>query len=487
MQETTNTKHPSIKKNLVLSTAYQILSVLTPFITAPYVSRVLGADGIGVFSYTNSVQMYFSLFAALGIASYGNREIARKRDNTEERSKVFWEIQILKFFTSGICLLGWGAFVYYSKQYRIVYLVLSINLLTTMFDITWFYTGLEQFVYTVVRNTIVRLLEVILLFILIKDKDDLVLYIALMSAGAFLGALSMWISLPKFLVKVKLRNLKFRNHLKETIIYFIPTIATSIYTVLDKTLIGVITKSESENGYYEQANKVLGIVKALVYGSLNAVLGSRISYLFAEKKYEEIKQRIELSMNFILFMGFGCCFGIIGIASNFVPIFFGAGYEPVVFLLQVLSPTVLIIGISNCLGSQYYTPAGYRGKSSLFIIIGSVVNIICNVILIPRLQSVGAAIGTLIAESLIALLYLRFCNGYFIISQFIRCGWKKIVSAIFMLIVVLFIGKIELNPFVLIIMQILIGVIVYCACLIFIKDVFVHKFILKRLKSRFRY
>lgn len=484
MQETSNTNQPSIKKNFALSTAYQILAVLTPFITAPYVSRVLGANGIGIYSYTNSIQMYFSLFAALGIASYGNREIARKRDSAEERSKAFWEIQILKFFTSFICLLGWGVFIYFNEQYRIVYLVLTMSLFSIMFDISWFYTGLEQFVHIVARNTIVRLLELVLLFVLIRDKDDLVLYIALMSTGTLLGSLSMWISLPKFLVRVDAKAFKFKHHLKETIVYFVPTIASSIYTVLDKTLIGVITHNENENGYYEQANKILGIVKALVYGSLNSVLGSRIAYLFEEKKHEEIKQRIELSMNFIFFMGFGCCFGIIGIASNFVPLFFGAGYKPVIFLLQLLSPVVLIIGISNCLGSQYYTPAGLRGKSSIFIVIGSVVNIICNLILIPKLQSVGAAIGTLIAESLIAILYLIFCDGYFTIRQFVKCGWKKLLSAIVMLLVVLFVGRMELNPLLLIIIQIFAGAAVYCICLILLKDSFTHDFLFKRIKSK---
>ncbi len=486
MQESDNNKtvQPSIKKNLIINTLYQILSVLTPFITAPYAARVLGADALGAYSYTNSYQMYFSLFAALGIASYGNREIARKRDDCVERSKAFWEIQIIKFCASLISLLGWGLFILLNNSYKNIYIVLTMSIVATMFDITWFYTGLEQFKYTVIRNTVVRLLEVVLLFVLVKTKDDLIIYIALMSSATLLGAISMWFSLPKFLVKVSVKDFTYRHHLKETIIYFIPTIATSLYTVLDKTLIGVITHNESQNGYYEEANKVLGIVKALVYTSLNSVLGSRISYLFEEGKIEEIKQRIEISMNFIFFMGLGCCFGIIAVAKLFVPLFFGPGFDSVIFLLQLLSPVVLIIGISNCLGSQYYTPAGYRGKSSIYIIIGSVVNIVCNLLLIPKLESIGAVIGTLIAESVITILYIFNCNRYFTISQFIKCSWKKMIAAIFMIFVINLISHIDVNAFLLLAVEIIAGIIVYCVILLLLNDFFVKEIILKRIIAR---
>ena len=487
MQISQNKKtfQPSIKKNLIINTLYQILSVLTPFITAPYAARVLGADALGAYSFTNSFQIYFSLFAALGIASYGNREIARKRDDCVERSKTFWEIQIIKFCASLISLIGWGGFILLNTSYRNIYIVLTMSIMATMFDITWFYTGLEQFKYTVIRNTIVRLLEVVLLFILVKTKDDLIIYIALMSSATLLGAISMWFSLPKFLVKVSVKDFTYKHHLKETVIYFIPTIATSLYTVLDKTLIGVITHNESQNGYYEEANKVLGIVKTLVYTSLNSVLGSRISYLFEEEKYEEIKQRIEISMHFIFFMGLGCCFGIIAVAKLFVPLFFGPGFEPVVFLLQLLSPVVLIIGISNCLGSQYYTPAGYRGRSSIYIIIGSIVNIILNIILIPKLESIGAAIGTIIAETIITILYIFNCNKYFTISQLIKCSWKKIIAAISMFCVINIISYIHINAFLLLIIEIIIGILVYCVMLLLLNDFFIKEIILKKIITKY--
>lgn len=471
----------SVKVNFILSSLYQVFSIITPLITAPYVSRILGAYGIGVFSYTSSIQMYFSIFAALGITGYGVREIACRRNNIYEYSIVFWEIQILKFCTSFICLIIWGIFVYLNKQYTIIYIILTMNLLSVMLDISWFYYGLEQFKYIVLRNTIIRILEVILIFVLIQNSRDLNLYICLMSVGTLLGAVSLWFTLPKFLMKVNLNPLRVFSHLKGCFIYFIPTIATSLYTICDKILIGVITDNQNQNGYYEQANKVIGILKAIVFSSINLVLESRNSFLFTEKKYDEVKRYISLSINYILFMGFGCCFGILGVASNFVPLFFGDGYEPVIPLLKLLSPVILIIGISNCLGSQYYSPAGMRSKSSVYIVIGAVVNVVCNIILIPFFESIGAVIGTIISELLITILYLVFCDDFLTIKQLLSYSWKKLLAGLFMFFIIIIFENTNYNPVLTLIIQIITGSIIYVFLLFIMNDMLVKDIIFRKL------
>ena len=203
-----------------------------------------------------------------------------------------------------------------------------------------------------------------------------------MALVALLGNVAMWFYLPGFIGRVSWRTLKVRQHCKETLIYFIPTIAASVYTVLDKTLIGLITTDTSENGYYEQATKITNMAKSVTFASLNTLLGSRISLLFAEGRIEEVKSRINFSIDYILFTGVGIWLGIVGVAPRFVPVFFGEGYEPVISLLYCLSPIILIIGVSNCLGAQYYNPAGLRALSAKFIIVGSVINLLLNLILI---------------------------------------------------------------------------------------------------------
>lgn len=166
---------PSVKKNIILSTAYQILTLLTPFITAPYVSRVLEPDGIGIYSFTNSILAYFTLLAGLGTATYGAREIARVRDNQAKLSKTFWEIELMTVLTSSVAILLWIGVIVFSSKYNLIYLILTISLFGTMLDISWFFSGLEQFSYIVVRNTIVKIACIALLFIFINSKDDLYL------------------------------------------------------------------------------------------------------------------------------------------------------------------------------------------------------------------------------------------------------------------------------------------------------------------------
>ena len=276
-------KNPSIKKNIIISTLYQILSIITPLITAPYVSRVIGPNGIGAYSYTSSVQLYFSLFAALGTAEYGLREISRARMDVYKRSKLFWEIELISAINSAVMLILWLIFISVQNQYHVMYLILTLNLLNTLCDISWFYDGLEQFQYTVTKNAIVKVAGVILILLFVKGPQDTNLYVLIMTATTFLGTLSMWLSLKKFLVKTKINVSNLKIHFRETLIYFIPTIATSIYTSMDKTLIGVITHSNDENAYYEQATKIINLIKAVTFTAVNSVLGARISFLFVQK------------------------------------------------------------------------------------------------------------------------------------------------------------------------------------------------------------
>ena len=301
----TEDQKPSIKRNYIYSTLYQLFSVLTPFITAPYISRVLGAKGVGIHSFTTSNQSYFLLVAVLGTMSYGTREISMNRDDPYRRSKLFWEIELMTVATSAVALSGWIILIMISEVYRQYYLVLTIGIFASLFDITWFFNGIEELKFIVIRNTFFRIVGIVCLFVFIREPDDLLLYVFITALTTLLSSLSLWTCIRRYLVKVNPREFEFKHHFHETIIYFIPTIATSIYTVLDRTLIGLITKDMYENGYYRQAERIISIANSFVFSSLNAVMGVRISFLFAKKEYGEIHKRIENSMNYIFFMGFG--------------------------------------------------------------------------------------------------------------------------------------------------------------------------------------
>ena len=477
---------PSLKKNIAISTLYQILLIILPVVTAPYIARVLGPDQSGVYDYTTSIMTYFAMFAALGTASYGVREIARVRDDAAMRSKLFWEIELMTVMTSSACIVVWFIFIALTPQYKTIYLVLTMGLLSTMFDISWFFAGMEQFKYTVTKNAACKLIGVILMFLFVKKQEDLLLYVIIIISSTMIGNLSMWLYVPRFVEKVDFRTLTFRKHFHETLIYVVPTVATSVYTVLDRTLIGVITKNKAENGCYHYAMQIVNMMKALTFSSLNMVLGSRLSFLFAEKKYDEIKEKIADSTNYILFMGIGICFGMIGVAKRFVPVFLGAGYDRVVTMLILMSPIVIIIGISNCLGSQYFTPAGYRKLSARYIIIGAVVNLLLNLVLIPKFWGYGAIVASLIAEGAITVLYLKNCNGYLRVSTIIKDSWKKLIAGLIMLIVIKVLDGIISSDIVALFVEVAVGFTAYLAAVTLLRDSFMTDLVMGKILKRKR-
>ena len=473
---------PSVRLNFVMSMAYQVLVVILPMITAPYVARVLGADKSGIYSFTASYQTYFSMFAALGTVSYGSREIARNRKDRPLRSKLFWEIELMTVLTSTISIIAFIAFIASRDRYQIYYIPQIMAILAVMFDISWFFTGIEEFRYIVTKNAVFKLLGAVMIFALVHKPEDLLIYIIILSASTMLGNMSMWIHMPRFLDPVDFRTLTIRRHLKETLVYFIPSVATSVYTVLDKTLIGEITRNEAENGNYDKVVQIINIMKALTFTALNSVLGARISFLFAEKKYDEIRRRIETSINYILFMGLAIGFGLAGVAPRFIPWFLGPGYDRSVMMLIMMSPIVVIIGVSNCLGSQYYTPSGKRAQSARFIIAGSVVNLILNLILIPRFWGYGAIAASLIAELTITILYITFAGESFHPFVLVRDGWKKLIAAALMFAAVRLIDPYFNSNFIALVCEVCLGGAIYIAVQFILRDTFMTGFCMDTVK-----
>lgn len=461
----------SLKCNFAYSMMFQIFTMITPFVTAPYVSRVLGPDGIGIQSYTGSIQSYFLLFAALGTASYGNREIAQARDNKEVYSKKFYEIELITVITCIVCLVAWTGLIFFDKKNQIYYIAMIPYIFGTMFDISWFYNGLENFKTTVICNILFKSIGIVAIFAFVKDENDLVLYILIMAITTMLANLSMWIYLPRYVCRISFKSLQIKDHFKQTLMYFIPTIATSIYTVLDKTLIGVITQNDAQNGYYEQATKIINMAKSVSFNAVNAVVGVRISYLFVDNKVDEIKTRINKSMDFILFMTIGCGFGIAAVAKTFVPLFFGKGYDQVINLLYIFAPIITIIGISNCLGSQYYTPSGRRNESTKYLLCGSVINLVLNLCFIKRFGVYGAACASVLAEGFISFLYVKNCNGFMRFLEILRLSYKKLIAGFIMFCLILGVDRcLHVEKLLLLICQVMLGIFTYFIVLMIEKD-----------------
>lgn len=394
----------SIKKNYIFNLSYQILLLITPLITTPYVSRVLGADGIGAVSYAESIVSYFALFATMGITTYGQREISYVQQSIKKRSVVFWNTKILEFVTSGLMLVVYLVFAFYQKQ-SIIYIILCCNIVAVFFDISWFFQGLEEFGKIVLRNFIFKFVNIAYIFTFVRTKDDLILYVVGLTVFSALSNISLWVYLPKYITKVDKYDLHPFKDFRVVLGLFIPNIAIHIYTVFDKTMIGIITQDSFENGYYEQAIKISKMVLTVVT-ALGTVMIPRIGSYFKEGNKEKIRDLMYRGYQFVWFLGIPLCFGLVMLSSNFVPWFFGDGYDRVADLLKVLAFLILAIGISNVTGMQYLIPTGREKLFTITVLIGAGVNFCLNSILIFFFQSVGAAVASVMAESTIAVVQI---------------------------------------------------------------------------------
>lgn len=391
----------SVKKNYIYNVSFQILLLITPLITTPYLSRILGADGIGTVSFAESIISYFVLFATFGMTTYGQREVSYVQDDRENRTKVFWETKILEVVTSTIALLVYIPLALY-QQNRYMYLVLILNILAVIANVTWFFQGMEEFGKIALRNIVFKILNIAYIFVFVKTKNDTVIYAFGIGFFLLISNISMWLYLPRFIDKPDIKELQPFKNFRVVLSLFVPTIAVQIYTVLDKTMIGIITQSSFENGYYEQAIKISKMVLTIVT-SLGTVMIPRIGYHFAKQETERVKFFMYRAYRFVWFMGVPLCFGLLGIASNFVPWFYGEGYEKVVPLLSILGFLVLAIGINNVTGIQYFIPTKRQNLFTLTVIIGAIVNFSLNLMLIRNFQSIGAAIASVVAEMVIAV------------------------------------------------------------------------------------
>lgn len=475
----------SVAKNYIFNLIYQLLSIVLPLVTTPYLSRVLGAEPIGIYGYTISIVTYFILFGTLGISMYGQREIAYVQNDKSKQSKTFWEINIVKFITLPISMIIFYLSFCLKGDYQIYYRILLIYMISNMFDISWYLQGIEEFGKTVIRNIIVKALSLILIFACVKNQEDLWKYLLIFSGAELLGNLTMWMYLPRYISKVELKKLEIKKHIKPTITLFIPQIATQIYTVIDKTMVGLITKNMSEVGYYEQAQKIVKSALTVIT-ALGTVMSSRIANCYANNEKEEIINNIKKSFNFVCFIGIPITFGIIGISKNLVPWFYGNGYEKVVALLIATSPIIIAIGFSNVTGMQYLVPVGKQKEYTKSVTIGAISNLILNIVLIKFFQSIGAAIASVISEILVFAVQYYYIKDMIKLKQIAKISYKYLVSGIIML-VILIITQATMNPSAInTIIQIILGAIIYTLILIILKDSFVYKSIkniLGRIKN----
>ena len=391
----------SLKKNYFYSVIYQLLALIVPIVTIPYVSRVFGAEKLGVFSYTNTVAQYFTLFAMLGLNNYGVRTVAMVRDNQYKLSKTFTEIFAMQSFVAMIVLFLYLLFLFFmAGNYKLLYFILLLQVASSLVDVNWFFFGTEQFGITVLRNSIVKLLTLIFIFLLIKTQDDIWIYTLIHSVSILISAVVLWPSVFHDISFIKPKFKKVISHVKPNLILFVPIIAISVYKYIDKIMLGLY--SVKEVGYFDNVEKILTVALGFVT-ALGSVMLPRISNVIANNNEEQAKSYLIRSMDFIMFLSIGIASGMCLMSTTFVPLYFGQGFLPCIGLMRVLGISAVFSAWANVIRTQFLIP--YK-KDKIYVwsvILGAILNFVGNLILIPHIGAMGAAISTVVAELSVAL------------------------------------------------------------------------------------
>lgn len=467
-------KNGKLIRNYVYNTLYQILVLIAPLVTTPYVSRVLGVTNIGIFQYSQSIATYFVLVGAVGTTLYGQREIAYLQDKPTERSIAFWEIEIFRLAAVFVCTIIYILLFCTHGNYASIYMILIVEVLANAFDISWLFMGMENFKLIVIRNTIIKFTGVICVFLFVKKPSDLGIYTACMTCPILLGNISLWFSLKKVVVKTGLTLpgllSGIRKRLSPIMILFLPQIAQEVYLVLDKTMIGIFGTSVDQVGYYSQAQKIVKVILAIVT-SLGIVMLPAMSAYFAKGDHEGIKKSIKTAFRFIYMLSFALLFGLIAIAPRFVPIFFGEGYDPVVLLMIVISPILVIIASSNVIGKQYLIPTNQQKAFTTSILAGASVNFVLNIVLIHFWDALGASIATVFAELTVTGVQCWYVRKQLPLKECLAPFLRYLIEGGIMFLVVWGIGKALPKGSVLsLLIMVVIGIVVYIAELVVTKD-----------------
>ena len=473
----------SIKANYLYDAAYQVLRLLTPFITTPYLSRIFKADGIGTISFVKSIVQYFALFAAMGIFSYGMREISYLQDDRAGRSRVFWNLKALALINASVCITAYLAFTYiYVRENYVLYLIEGINITYTLFDVGWLFAGMEEFRLLALRNTVIRVLNIASVFLFVKSRADIPVYMLVNVLFIIAGHVVMFPYMPKYIDAPDFKNIRPFQGIKTILALFLPSIAVEVYTVLDKTMLGMFTSTAFENGYYESAMK-LSKIAMMVLLSMSNVMIPRIGYLFGKNDMNTIREYMYRSFRFVWFLGLPVCFGLIGISENFVPWFFGEGYMKVAGLIKITGFLVLAIGLNNVTGIQYLIPSKRQKTYTLTLTLGATVNFCMNLVFIPLFGSYGAAGASVIAESVIALSQLYILRKELSIRKIAASSRNYIIAGIVMLSALVLMGKklapSPVNTFI----MILSGALIYFAVLVILHDDFFTQNAYRALES----
>lgn len=457
----------SLKKNFAYQTAYQLLIILLPFITSPYLSRVIGAQGLGEYSYSYSVAYYFSLFILLGINNHGTREIAKVKNDLKKRSEVFLSLYCIQAIMGIIVFLLYYFTQVYGNDDALLSKIQLLYVLSAFLDINWFFFGLEKFKITVTRNFVVKLMSVICIFVFVKDVNDTAVYTTIMAFGLLGSQILLWPFVLKEIKPTLVKKELVLANVKPLLILFIPVVAASIFKYMDKIMLGYMC-SKVELAFYDNSEKIMSIPTGLIT-AVGTVMLPRISSLMNDNDDAKVKTYIRNSLIGSMMAASALAFGLAAIAPTFAPWFWGENFAECGTLIAMISVTVLFLSWANIFRTQYLIP---NGMDTVFVkatIYGAIINFVINLMLIKPLGAKGTVIGTVVAEFIVAFYQTIKCRKMLPVRDYFKDSLPYIVMGIFMYGVVYSISRLEINSTLLLIIEILCGATVYSTmCIVYL-------------------
>ena len=430
-------KKESVKKNFIYQSAYQLFTILLPMILSPYISRVLQADGLGIYSYTFSIVSYFVLVAKLGIENYGNRCIATIKDDKNKLNQMFSDIYSLHIVVTLATIVMYVLFVvFFTEKYKLVFAIQGVS-----------------------RNFFIKLLTVVCIFVFVRSHEDVWKYILILAVGSVLSESCVWLFVRQYVRFVKPDFSSYKTHFVQLLIFFIPAIAVSLYKVMDKVMLGLMT-SEVQVGLYENSEKIVNISIGFIT-ALGMVMMPRMTNLIANGHEEEGKKLLKKSMQFILLLSYAMCFGIIGISRVFPTVFWGDSFEQCGFLLVGLAFSLPFTAVASVIRTQYLMPKHRDKDYILSVCMGAGLNLLVNISLIPFLLSFGAVLGTLCAEAIVCIVQIAAVRKEFSIFQYLKVSSPYLIIGLIMMAAVYGIGLLMGTGVITLLVQIGSGMVIY--------------------------
>lgn len=461
----------SIAKNAAFNMLHNAVAVIFPLVTTTYISRVLGASGVGEVSSAQNLVLYFTLIATLGIPYYGVRAISQCRSDKKKCDKTFSELFAINFLSTMFALLCYIICIFLIDGglfNNSLHLIFSSLIIMSVFNIEWMYKGFEEYRYITIRGIIVKLVSLVLMFVFVKNDGDLYFYAAIICFGSVGNYILNMLKMRKY-VKLHLKGLNLKCHMKAIMIFFASVVAIEIYTLLDVTMITYMCSPDNV-GYYTNASKIVKII-ANTITAIGAVLLPKLSIYFKQQNETVIKKLVNDFFDVITMFTIPCCIGIFITASEIVPVLFGDDFLPSITTMRVLCPLVLFLTLSGGIFSQILQSSG-REKMFFFSVCGgALVNIILNAILINLWQQNGAALASVITEIIVNILMLFFCQKVIKIRYFSKNFLKSLLSSVLM-IVFIFVARgctYNLSSLIILLSEIALGVIGYILGLVISK------------------